>query len=194
MGCDESTNNRACCDSSPLARAVSAVAAGDVLPQPAAAAAAAKETDINAFPSLPLQRIKSPSLVGPYDAVTVHIRSGEQCTEVVTGAAKPVHNQHSNCVSSTKQRAFFEKDSFTSDIILNSRFHEEDGGGGGNVRTGEVLMCFLPPFDSGPYNHHSQNSNMNCTSSAAHAAGQQTSAQMAQHNSIRAMQEEAQRW
>ncbi|XP_003744002.1 uncharacterized protein LOC100907570 [Galendromus occidentalis] len=137
--------------------------------------------------SFMVKRIKSPSLVGPYDAVTMHIRCGEQCTESA-GAAKPVHNQHSSCVSSRKQKVFFEKNSFTSDLILNSRFHEEDGS---NVTTGEVLMCFLPPFDSGPF--HNQSSNINCTSTQGY--GQQpTGAQMAQHNSIKAMQEEAQRW
>lgn len=158
-----------------------------------------------------LQRIKSPSLVGPYDAVTLHVRSSDvptpqhcdlsngninQCSTISSHPATKVHSQHT-CLAAHKQVAFFEKNAFTCDIILNSRFRDEEV----NVKTGDVLLCYLPPFDNGhsPYQHH-PTGNLNTAGmqqSAVISLGSavaQLSSQMHQQNSIKAMQEEAQRW
>ncbi|XP_022685720.1 uncharacterized protein LOC111258592 isoform X2 [Varroa jacobsoni] len=160
--------------------------------------------------SFMLKRIKSPSLVGPYDAVTLHVRSSDvpavQYLDVnnanVNGdtinshPATKTHLQHT-CLAASKQVAFFVKNAFSCDIILNSRFHDEEV----NVKTGDILLCYLPPFDNGhsPYQHHTVR-NINTAGlqqSAVISVGSSTghlNAQVQQQNSIKAMHEEAQRW
>ncbi|OQR78700.1 hypothetical protein BIW11_06238, partial [Tropilaelaps mercedesae] len=160
--------------------------------------------------SFMLKRIKSPSLVGPYDAVTLLVRSGDvpmtpyldavnnsnNNNTIGSHPATKMHSQHT-CLAAHKQVAFFEKNAFTCDIILNSRFCDKEV----SVKMGDVFLCYLPPFDNNhaPYQHHpTGNANTAGMQQQALMAGgsasAQLSAQMQQQSSIKAMHEEAQRW